>query len=766
MPNDPPPDLATATLNDRRWLRSLSASLVGPSDADDLAQEAWLVALKRRARADAGPQVPPTTRGWLAGIAYRLAAAQRRQRHTRREHEHRHAEDRQAEGRDDPGPAVDGLVEQAELESEVVHLLLQLPVVQRDALLLRFQAGLSSAEVAQQLGLPPGTVRRQQKAGLDQLRVAMDRRHGGRTSWAPALLGTGGVQLPSAVAGGSAAAPAWWVPAISAVGLKASACVAMGMVCLLWLSGPAQLADPACIDAAVPGRAVGWTEGNATDHDSAAHTLSSDTPTQSARTLAITTEAAAEDLGSPRDGKEEPRERVGRFLVHIMGEAGSSIEGATIFASGPGSNLTQQSDAQGRAELLVPATSSIECFVRASGFMSERVTLTVGSPDEVHSIRLRLALRVELTVVDHEGNPRSSAKVRFAPAASQESTGWAYDDWFGTTIRGGPLEIGRDPQGIVTYGLLPDADGMIVLDGLPLSAQLLCGFQDERWQWTQPPLDVSAGPGGFWKGVLIDPRLGTSHVRGRVVERNGLPVAGAKVYVANSKPRMTDSHGAFNCPVSGEDVTSVLTVSAAGFAPQIVAYDVSSPDSEPLQITLAPERSLTVHLRNADGSPAEDVPLTISVIRPDGSPWRVDSTELIDAGLHRTHQVPSGALLLTTDLGDLVYHWRVPVDAVDVTVTLDEPGEIELDWTALGQAIEGIALRRVEPGASDARKFALAHEFERAWRVEDPHVRQMTLRWVPGRYELVLGSGNQVAARQEVVISAGGKVAIQVGAED
>jgi Carboxypeptidase regulatory-like domain/Sigma-70, region 4 len=71
--------------------------------------------------------------------------------------------------------------------------------------LLRFYEDKNSEEIGEQLNLPPGTVRRRLKEGLEILRERMDRRHGGkRAVWLSAL--APGVMHPPATPGAAMAA--------------------------------------------------------------------------------------------------------------------------------------------------------------------------------------------------------------------------------------------------------------------------------------------------------------------------------------------------------------------------------------------------------------------------------------------------------------------------------------------------------------------------------------------------------------------------------
>jgi DNA-directed RNA polymerase specialized sigma24 family protein len=127
------PDRADELPADVAWVRRLAAGLVGDrSLADDLAQEAWLVAL-RRPDALAAARGPAERRAFLAGVLRRLAWKSGRgaARRTARE-----AATARPEG------SSDDLVSRAELVRELVGHVLALDEPFRSALLLRYLDGL------------------------------------------------------------------------------------------------------------------------------------------------------------------------------------------------------------------------------------------------------------------------------------------------------------------------------------------------------------------------------------------------------------------------------------------------------------------------------------------------------------------------------------------------------------------------------------------------------------------------------------------------
>jgi RNA polymerase sigma factor (sigma-70 family) len=140
---------------------------LGPSLADDLASETFLIAFDRRRRYDVAH---PSARSWLYGIACNLISR------------HRRAEMRRyrALARADAAHAVDGLVDgvAARLDAEALRgrlaaALVEMPDGDREVLLLVAWAQLSCEEAAQAAGIPAGTARSRLHRARRRTRAAL-----------------------------------------------------------------------------------------------------------------------------------------------------------------------------------------------------------------------------------------------------------------------------------------------------------------------------------------------------------------------------------------------------------------------------------------------------------------------------------------------------------------------------------------------------------------------------------------------------------------
>lgn len=167
----------SALLQHSQWVRRLAGSLVRDDAlADDLTQETWAAALAH----------PPTpglpVRPWLAQVLRNLVRMRFRGDRRRQGRETRAGEESVAAGGHLDSP--EQLVARVDLQRLLSEQVLALPEPFRTTLLLRYYEGLSAAEIAERQEVPAGTVRWRLKTGLDKLRAALDRTHGGeRQAW-------------------------------------------------------------------------------------------------------------------------------------------------------------------------------------------------------------------------------------------------------------------------------------------------------------------------------------------------------------------------------------------------------------------------------------------------------------------------------------------------------------------------------------------------------------------------------------------------------
>lgn len=173
MPTTSSPNIETL-LGQIGWLRNLARHLAGSTDlADDVVQDTLAVAL----RSPPDPQRP--IRPWLGGVLRHLLQKRCRDEGRRRLGDGRAVADPDAE----IGATPEMLAQQAKALRVLAELVCELDETQQKIILLRFFEEQTSEQIGEALGLPAGTVRRQQKETIAHLRDRMNRKHGGRQAW-------------------------------------------------------------------------------------------------------------------------------------------------------------------------------------------------------------------------------------------------------------------------------------------------------------------------------------------------------------------------------------------------------------------------------------------------------------------------------------------------------------------------------------------------------------------------------------------------------
>lgn len=159
------------------WVRALARALVADEhEAEDLAQEAWLAALK------AGPTRRGAWKGWFGAVLRNLARARFRGEHRRRAREDDCA-------RPDEVPAADELADRLETHERLVRAVRELDEPYRGTLALRYFEGLTPQRIAERTGVPLRTVETRLHRALQRLRERLDAQHrGDRGAWLALLV--------------------------------------------------------------------------------------------------------------------------------------------------------------------------------------------------------------------------------------------------------------------------------------------------------------------------------------------------------------------------------------------------------------------------------------------------------------------------------------------------------------------------------------------------------------------------------------------------
>ena len=165
----------TVLLGQAGWTRALARSLASDVHlAEDLVQDAWVAALERPA--DLGRPV----RGWLASVLRHRWLDLRRSLERCRDRERWAASD-------EAWPSSHDVVEKAAVQRELVEAVLELDEPYRTTVLLRFFEELPQREIARRIHTTAATVNSRLTRALARLRERMSR-GGGSTAWLRVLV--------------------------------------------------------------------------------------------------------------------------------------------------------------------------------------------------------------------------------------------------------------------------------------------------------------------------------------------------------------------------------------------------------------------------------------------------------------------------------------------------------------------------------------------------------------------------------------------------
>jgi RNA polymerase sigma-70 factor (ECF subfamily) len=180
-------------------LKRLARALVGDAHlAEDLVQDAWVMALRKP------PRAPGALGAWLVTVAQRLARNAGRSSARRVDREERSARTEAEESH--------ALVfERLELQRKVLGLVSSLREPYRTTIYMRYWEELPPKTIAARLGVPVETVKTRLARGLAELRAELDGDSGpGRSTWIAALLPVAfprELALPIAAGGTAVTAP-------------------------------------------------------------------------------------------------------------------------------------------------------------------------------------------------------------------------------------------------------------------------------------------------------------------------------------------------------------------------------------------------------------------------------------------------------------------------------------------------------------------------------------------------------------------------------
>ncbi len=570
------------------WIRALALELVrDPNVAEDLAQDAMLVALLRPPRASAA------LRRWLPRVLTSLVLERRRREAQRRGREMR-ARDRVSDDQIDAERELD-------VSSDIVAAVHLLDEPYRTTVVLRYFEGLEPRRIAARQNVPVKTVNTRLTRAHAELRRRLDSVYGDRRRW---VLGLAPLVALQDVGG----APHLTRKVIAA-GLLTAAIATL--VVLLNDDGPApqaarNIASPLVASAppipTSPGLATAPLEGR--------------------------TEAARE--GAPPSPANEVRAPTPALRGRVVDTAGRPVAAVSVgirstrsfnpsdvrfYAGDPlpvvpvGDTLaTAVSGTDGRFVFLTlpPALSEMSGYLleaESDDFAAVMLSYAYAAAPETEYVVV-VAPRIDLRgfVRDTGGRALGGATVTFEVPEEVFSS-------LRTRISGAAL-----PR----FETTSDEDGSYRLERLPrLPVAMIRARQDGHADAVRPVPDDGSGYADL--ELLLAP-LGGDALRGIVVDARGVPVENANVTLGRDIAR-TDPDGRFRLPLHGVESAHVVTAAALGYLP--AEFVVARP---PQGQRAAWPADVTLFLEGSPLSISGQVVDETGKPLPDAELWPVDPT--------------------------------------------------------------------------------------------------------------------------------------------
>lgn len=598
-------------LREMQGLRRLAQRLARDGGAaDDLLQELWLRAWTR------GPADPKRRGPWLVRVLTNLSRKQHRseRRRARREQVRELAADARK------SPAADEVAERIEAQRLLLGALAELEEPFRSTLVLRYQDELTPAQIAERLGIPPGTVRWRIHEGLSRLRARLDQRHGGRGAWlqacAPLIVPLASTPLSWRLASAPASGPVLFGIAMNSSLKLGLAAAALGLVAVpVWLSmrdepalsAPRATAIPVTV--ADPLRPVP-TEG-----------------VQPAATGGRATVAENEPSAAPLPAVESGAQPVARIEGRVLDDLRRPLDTATVEVAE--FHELAECDATGRFELELALpderTPGLEVRVLAPNHASQlvRVSARLRETVQMGDVLLAAGARVSGRVTTSSGEPAPEIHVVVARPRADPSG----DDLSGpllepesasaTSDARGWFEFAGAPVGMVgVWARLPSADESDV---------------QERSSWVRSEVFELAAGAAREDLELVLPHEGgfsPTAIAGRVISPTGAPVPHASLRV---KARIAEEGRAstvVTTVVAGADGRFLYDPQAAS----VVELVASDPDktlrpargtglrggTHDVELELAEPRWLELAVRGPSGERPETFAVREIRTAPDG----------------------------------------------------------------------------------------------------------------------------------------------------
>ena len=566
------------------WVRRLSRALLSdPNAAEDVAQDAWVAALKR----------PPTAgdgmRAWWARVVRSTASNHRRSEVRRTDREQRVASER-AEATD---PQVESTLEAHRRLATAIEALDE-PL--RAVIVAHFFRGASSREIAEREGVADSTIRTRLQKALEKLRRELDARAGGdRKAWAIMLAPLARLDTPAAA---SAVVIGGWIKIAAGLALLGLAGVAAHRFLesthsqtTLDGSAPVIASAPAQDDIRIPGGAQQREEATA-----------------SAPADAFPTPVAVPELVATVD-------------VRVLDSRGLAIQGARLQLtdrSGTGECKDEDAphgvtDSSGRVTLTIHSADRSQKRGRRAGLDSNTwdgsfavssrgygtrnlsATLVLGKATSLGDVMLPEGADLKGRCVGSDGAPIAKAHAYLIhPDLSLAEREGARRGWF------------RSHDELAS--VLCSSDGTFVMHGVPPGTYRVRGFAKGLAQALSEPFTLAIGDEHDVPDLVLAECAEV--IRGTLLLPDGSPCARGWIeYTRSDLGDWIDTgctpDGSFQLDRSEATLVTICARDSRDEFGQVLLRGVR-PGQSGLVLRLPPQRSIEVHVSDTSGVPIHD----------------------------------------------------------------------------------------------------------------------------------------------------------------
>ncbi|MBI3844178.1 MAG: sigma-70 family RNA polymerase sigma factor [Planctomycetes bacterium] len=576
------------------WVRALATNLVADAaTADDVVQETWLAALKHP------PKGGQPVRPWLGRVVRNFAKQWRR---GERRREAREA-DTAPTSRAVPSPDV--LVERIETQRLLAGLVVALDEPYRTTVILRYDEGLTAAEIAKRQGIPAGTVRWRLKVGLDALRAKLDERHGGdRRAWCALLLPLA-VREPARTS--VVAALGKGVLAMNAFGKSLVAALVLGVIVLLLF-----------VAGIVPRSLVPF--GRTAEQPVAVtfRPMASSSAPATARELAAGPATPAPARATEAMADTKPTERAPAAVAHVearlVDEAGIPIRGVVVRADPEPAIAGATSGDGGRVAFdLTPPIDPWNATFRASrvGRATRTVdaSLRTGRTTWLGDVVLGPGGALSGRVVDASGGGISDARVFLGEVDAPKE---ALED------RRRIADAGQEGGPVATTAV----DGTFVLDGAPAGFVRVWASANGWTPGYTPPIEVREAQESAGVEIMLEKASADGFIDGIVVAPDDSPIAYAPMTFhyrsmfggSGSGSFDAGADGRFRLRLSRIEPHDLTAGDPTGVFATVAVHGVA-PGTHDLVLRLTEPRTVDLEVHDRDGAPVERY--SVATFNPD-----------------------------------------------------------------------------------------------------------------------------------------------------